>query len=309
MASAPSRTPLEATLLLSDARLSSDRISEASCQIRSSYPTLTATDSPLEARQHIRRMRGGSQSHLMGCSDGRYYVVKFPNNPQGTKTLANELLCGRLARLLGLPIPLAAVIHVSEALIKRSSEMFFELERGRSACEPGLCFGSCFPSPDAIVMDDWPKDSTEAIENVLDFLGMLVFDIWVSNTDYRQVRFWQGKPGGAWRVLMFDNGYAFRGSTWRVVEKPRFVLNPTALGYGTVEGIAAFEPWLSCIEGQITLNHIRKCAAAIPMGWYGFDSGGLDHLLEQLDARRSQVRELLWFLRAAAPRLFPRWSV
>jgi len=27
--------------------------------------------------EHIRPMRGGSQPHLMRCSDGHYYVVKF----------------------------------------------------------------------------------------------------------------------------------------------------------------------------------------------------------------------------------------
>jgi hypothetical protein len=32
------------------------------------------------ALEQIRRMRGGTQSHLMRCSDGKYYEVKFQNN-------------------------------------------------------------------------------------------------------------------------------------------------------------------------------------------------------------------------------------
>ena len=36
----------------------------------------------VEAVQHVRRMRGGAQGHLMRCSDGQFYVVKFRNNPQ-----------------------------------------------------------------------------------------------------------------------------------------------------------------------------------------------------------------------------------
>jgi hypothetical protein len=36
--------------------------------------------------EQIRRMRGGAQSHLMRCSDGRehdlYYVVKFQTSRQ-----------------------------------------------------------------------------------------------------------------------------------------------------------------------------------------------------------------------------------
>ena len=31
----------------------------------------------IQAVQHIRRMRGGAQSHLMRCADGNFYVVKF----------------------------------------------------------------------------------------------------------------------------------------------------------------------------------------------------------------------------------------
>src|SRR5579859_3412348 len=52
------------------------------------------------AIEHVRRMCGGSQPHLMRCSDGHFYVVKFQNNPQDTRILINEYLGGKLARLL-----------------------------------------------------------------------------------------------------------------------------------------------------------------------------------------------------------------
>ena len=42
-----------------------------------------------QALEHIRRMRGGAQAHLMRCSDSFYYVVKFQNNPQHVRILAN----------------------------------------------------------------------------------------------------------------------------------------------------------------------------------------------------------------------------
>jgi hypothetical protein len=63
----------------------------------------------LHAMEQIRRMRGGAQSHLMRCSDGRnhdlYYVVKFQNNLQHSRVLVNELLGTRLAARMGLPVP------------------------------------------------------------------------------------------------------------------------------------------------------------------------------------------------------------
>ncbi|HEX8892672.1 MAG TPA: hypothetical protein VF783_05080, partial [Terriglobales bacterium] len=36
--------------------------------------------------------RDDVKSHLMRCSDGNFYVVKFQNNPQQTRVLANDCL-------------------------------------------------------------------------------------------------------------------------------------------------------------------------------------------------------------------------
>ena len=49
------------------------------------------------AVQAIRRMRGGAQSQLMLGADGKLWVVKFQNNPQHIRVLANELIATRLA--------------------------------------------------------------------------------------------------------------------------------------------------------------------------------------------------------------------
>jgi hypothetical protein len=63
----------------------------------------TSINPPLYAQQHIRRMRGGAQSHLMRASDGAYHVVKFQNNAQHTRILANEFIASRIGFCLGLP--------------------------------------------------------------------------------------------------------------------------------------------------------------------------------------------------------------
>jgi hypothetical protein len=67
----------------------------------------------VEAVQHVRRMRGGAQGHLMRCSDGNFYVVKFRNNPQHLRVLTNEMLGTRLAERAGLPVPRTEVVEVS----------------------------------------------------------------------------------------------------------------------------------------------------------------------------------------------------
>jgi hypothetical protein len=88
-------------------------------------------------------MRGGAQSHLMLADDGHAYVVKFKNNPQHTRVLANEFLVSKLAKAAGLTVPDVAVIDVSQTLIDETPDLAMELGNGKlEKCQPGLQFAS-----------------------------------------------------------------------------------------------------------------------------------------------------------------------
>src|SRR3984893_2452399 len=103
-------------------------------------PVPPAISEPVHALDQIRRMRGGAQSHLMRCSDENYYVVKFPNNPQGIDVLTNEFLGGRVAELLRLSVAPGAVVHVDPELIALTPEMCMEMTCDEFPCQAGLCF-------------------------------------------------------------------------------------------------------------------------------------------------------------------------
>src|ERR1700720_754297 len=150
----------------------------------------------LFATEQIRRMRGGAQSHLMRCSDGHYYVVKFQNNPQHRRILVNELLGTRLAGRLGLPITPVAIVHVSEELIRLTPELSMEMPRSRVPCQAGLQVGSGYPGdPRRLTLHDFlPDEQLRAVENLHDFAGMLVFDKWTCNTNGRQTIFFREEP-------------------------------------------------------------------------------------------------------------------
>ena len=47
----------------------------------------------------------------MRADDGHFYVVKFQNNPQHLRVLANELLATRLAESVGLPVPITEIVR------------------------------------------------------------------------------------------------------------------------------------------------------------------------------------------------------
>ena len=70
------------------------------------------------AVQHIRRMRGGAQGQLMLGADGQMYVVKFQNNPQHIRVLANEYLASKLALAAGLTAPEVDMVEVSSWLVE-----------------------------------------------------------------------------------------------------------------------------------------------------------------------------------------------
>ena len=147
------------------------------------------------AVEYICRMHGGSQAKLVRCSDGKYYVVKFQNNPQGAKTLANELLATLLAKWLGLPVPEPAIVEVHPDLIQYTDELIIEQRHRKVRCRPGLCFGSLYangePSPSNPI--GWckvlPEGELGKVHNAEDFLGMLVFNKWVGNMDTCQTTF------------------------------------------------------------------------------------------------------------------------
>ncbi len=80
----------------------------------------------------------------MRASDGYFYIVKFQNNPQHPRILANEILATRLADQIGLPVPKTEVVEVEPWLIAHTAELTIQLAGRSLPCQPGLQFGSRF---------------------------------------------------------------------------------------------------------------------------------------------------------------------
>jgi hypothetical protein len=269
----------------------------------------------LFAVEHIRAMRGGSQSHLMRCSNGEYYVVKFKNNPQGTRTLTNELLGALLAARLGLPVAEPSVIEVDHDLIKLSEEMTVKFPKTCMPCTSGLSFGSRYASIRAgvqdigtdIVFDFLPPNHLRRVTNLCDFMGMLVFDLWTGNTDNRQTVFVRKADEGAWTVVMIDNGWCFASDSWDFRDRRGAGLYYPSMVYESVTGIEDFNPWLSRLEREIDMTVLKHVADEVPSEWYEKDAEALNRLLTTLNERRVVVRELLWETWERSRRAFPGW--
>lgn len=258
----------------------------------------------------IRRMRGGAQSHLMRCDDGDYYVVKFQNNPQGVRILANELLGTRLAARMGLPTAAAEVVFVQQELITYTEEMVMQLGRRSMPCMAGMQFGARYPGSPAetVVFDFLPAELFHELSNLRDFCGMLVFDKWTCNTDGRQTVFFRPKDDSHYRAQMIDQGFCFNAGQWDFPDAPLRGIYARHSVYDSVRDIDSFEPWLSRIESKIAEKTLDEIQSEIPPEWYEDDTDGLNKLLEQLWRRRTLVRELLLATKNSSAQPFANWK-
>ena len=263
------------------------------------------------AVEHVRRMRGGAQAHLMRCDDGSYYVVKFQNNPQHLRILANEMLATRLAARLGLLVPQTQVVEVRPELIAYTSELVIQLGTGRTPCRAGKQFGSQFPGHPArlTVHDILPDQQLGEVLNLMDFLGVLVFDKWTCNTNGRQAVFFREGDDQAYQALMIDHGFCFNAGEWDFPDAPLRGLYPRHRVYQNVAGMEAFEPWLERLEQHITEAALGEEAANIPPEWYEDDWDSLERLLSTLYRRRKRVRDLIVSARNSGRQPFPNWKV
>jgi hypothetical protein len=260
------------------------------------------------AVQQIRRMRGGAQGHLMLGADGKLWVVKFQNNPQHVRVLANEMLATRLAAAVGLTVPETAVVEVSGWLIENTPELEVDLGREKMRCTAGLQFGARYMGGmmPGQVMDYLPEEQLGEIRNLEEFAGMLALDKWTGNVNGRQAVFLRKARERRYRACFIDQGYCFHAGEWRFEDAPLRGVYPRNAVYAHVAGWGSFEPWLTRLE---TLDEglVWRAAEEIPPEWCGGDLGELEMLVEKLLERRGRIRELIETFGRSDRGPFPKW--
>jgi hypothetical protein len=245
----------------------------------------------------------------MLCEDGNPYVVKFQNNPQNIRVLANEFIATRLAAAIGLPVPQSAVIEVAPWLIENTPELYMDCGVRRDRCAPGLCFGSrfiggLFPGQ---LFDYLPEEDLRTVTNVGAFAGALAFDKWTCNSDGRQAVFTKKQRERRFTATFIDFGYCFNAGEWVFRDSPLRGIFGRKLVYDHVTAWRSLEPWLGRIEnldGGIIWDAVRS----VPSEWYGGDFSAVEALVERLLARRLRVRELVESYRKSSHAPFPNWG-
>lgn len=250
----------------------------------------------VSARRLIRRLRGGSQAHLIEGNDGHHYAVKFTNNPP--RVLVNELVGHLLLLRLGIRTPPAALFEVGAEFIHQYPELNFVGPRGRTAVEAGLHFGSRLPVDPrtSSIFDFLPDLLLPRVANFDDLLGALVFDKWTAHADARQTVFardWTGTGRRAWHTWLIDNGGLFGGQEWTFRDDPLTGLYVWPSVYRNVLDLSLYEPWVARI-GRLPRSVFGQVAAQIPLAWLGGSTlSEVEDLLDRLDRRRQLVHRLV----------------
>ena len=264
----------------------------------------------ISAVQHVRRLRGGSQSQLLRASDGLYYVTKFQNNPQHVRVLTNEMLATRLGELLKLPVPRVSPIEVCGWLIEHTHELRIDMAGLQTPFKPGVHLGSAYvvDPMEGRLFDYLPESLLQQVTNIEDFARVIVLDKWTCNADGRQAVFSrQAKRRGTYKATFIDQGYCFNAGEWNFPDYPLRGVYGRNCVYNHVTGWDAFEPALTRAE-EMDVDQIWRIAAEIPAEWYEFDTAGLNRLVEELYSRSAVIRALITAFRQSSRTPFPNWT-
>jgi hypothetical protein len=277
---------------------------------------------PVTAQSYIRPLRGGSQTHLLGASDGNFYVVKLKGNPQGTRILVNEWIAERLLAYLHVRHPAVAAVEIGADFIATNPRLGIERSHKILPPEPGWHFGSRFPGdPGQTIVYDVINDiQLLHCRNLHHFLGALVFDKWTGNWDSRQCVFFRDRtpehdptaaeaaaPHRTLVASMIDHGFCFNGPYWDFQDAATMGVFYRMPVYAQVRGWKSFDPWLEMLK-SFPESILDKAYREIPQSWLTeADAEALPALLEALLRRRTKVERLIEDFRNSKLNPFPLW--
>ncbi len=242
--------------------------------------------SEVRATEFVRRMRGGSQSVLLRCSDDNYYVVKMLGNPQGTDVLGREFLGTKLCEGAALSVAPVAGVIVSSTFIEKTPDIWFESRQSqRIRPEAGTHFGSRLvgdPHGTQLPTEYLSPSRFPSISNRAEFLKIWILDVWAMHRDQRQAVFTEGSEAGSLKAYFIDHGFMFNpDGTTKESKFEAFYWEKSI--YKDLWQTTLVESWIAHFRQTLPkLLHSRL--AEVPREWYAVERDALEHqLLQRLD--------------------------
>jgi hypothetical protein len=247
-------------------------------------------------RRFIRRMRGGSQAQLVEASDGNFYVAKFLGNPQGNRTLVNELVAHQLLRAMGMSTPLLCLLNLPDTA-QVCGNVYFSVGAKRLLAQPGRHLGSMCPvNPDKVAIFDFlPEHLLRCVGNIEEFATMFVIDRWLHNVDKRQAVFFRDRSQlkSIFRACFVDQGMSFGGSLWEFGDVAGYGLAESRSIYSQLDMATLAQRAIEGIKA-ISESTIIAAGKCVPHEWLAEgDADCLARVLGKLESRRTRLDSLV----------------
>jgi hypothetical protein len=233
-----------------------------------------------------RKQKGGSQSRLVLCDDGKQYVLKTHPNPQGPNVLANEALGSILLSGLGFSVPAWRSITISLRALPCFPELTMETADGFILPACGVHFGSEYVGGPQYDLFDLIPESYR-IRNSEQVAAISLFDLWANHQDTRQCVYRRPKQTGEYEALFIDNGHLFGGPEWSDDTALSLKLWSRYLRKLPMPANLAMQRWLTVFESRIP-RLLVEARHLIPPEWYRGDIHSLcARLIERLECLRA----------------------
>ena len=267
-----------------------------------------------QATQHIRVLGRRSHTHLMLCANNLLYVVKPLDTPDKPidrprrRQLMAGFLATRLARLVGLPVPEAAIVEIPKFLSSTTHELAQTI-----ACDTKTSASYHPAAPYAgnlggkKLFDILPDSYLTSLSNLSSFAQLLALDQWCSHLGSPKVVFYRSSNNLNYTMEVINRNRSFGGSDLNFHDQPQNGVYNFKAVYRHLQGWDSFEPFLTSLI-LTSPDTLWQLTRNLPFGWSEDYARDLDALVEGLLRRRSLIRQLIARSRDQIPDLFPCWT-
>lgn len=249
-----------------------------------------------------KRITLGKTEPFLVHTDNGFYVVKHKNNVDGSRILVNELICYKLAKILDLPIPNAALIRINQKSIDADENL------QHLKVKPGIHFGSEFIKKSQTYIQ---PPLLKKVVNQDDIPSIILFDQLIYNNDRAS------NPGNLIidlkekKILVIDHSHPFKlGALWDKEQLESIHQDPICLirdfhgqNYKVllkyVNGHSPFNKILHKLS-TITQEDIDWCFEYIPEEW-NINKEDIQGLKDFIRYRIEHVEDLLLLLKDECP--------
>ncbi len=155
---------------------------------------------------------GSTTPFVVWCDDGQTYIVKFPGNEQGVKTLVNEFIASNLCEYLELPI-------FNYNLIKVKMSDYNDKTKNEIIPLEGTAFGTLYNDNALTILN---SGMISKASNKNDAIKILIFDLLIGNFDRNNGNLMIDSISK--KIFMIDHTHIFGlGTIWDEFQLPRLI--------------------------------------------------------------------------------------